>query len=96
MSRVKSSVAPLRHYVWTWVGLLVLLGLTTASAFVHLGALNLAANLAIAVAKAVLVALVFMQLRHGAPMFRIAAVAGLFWLALLASLSLVDFVTRGF
>jgi cytochrome c oxidase subunit 4 len=92
---MKDPVPPLKRYVWTWIALLVLLALTTASSFVHLDGLNLTANLGIAAAKAVLVALVFMHLRHGAPMVRIAAVAGLFWLGLLASLSLVDFVSRG-
>lgn len=93
---MKEPVPPLRHYAWTWIALLALLALTTGSSFIHLGAFNLAANLVIAAAKALLVALVFMHLRHGAPMVRVAAVAGLFWLGLLASLSLVDFVTRGF
>ena len=88
------TVAPLRHYVWTWMALLALLALTTASAFLPLGSLNLAANLGIAVLKAALVALVFMHVRGGPPMVRIAAVAGLFWLALLAALSLVDFLPR--
>ena len=89
-------VPPLRHYVWTWIALLVLLALTTASSFVHLGGFNLAANLAIAVAKALLVVFVFMHVRRGSPMIRIAGVAGLFWLGLLTCLSLVDFATRGF
>ena len=89
------TLPPLRHYVLTWIALLVLLALTTASAFVPLGALNLAANLGIAVVKAALVVLLFMHVRSAPPMARVAAVAGLFWLALLVCLSSVDFLTRG-
>ena len=90
------SPPPVRVYAWTWLALLVLLGLTTGSSFLPLGAFNLAANLAIALAKALLVALVFMRLRADAPMVRVVAAAGAFWLLLLTSLSLVDFVARGF
>jgi len=36
-----------------------------------------------------------MRVASAPPMARVAAVAGLFWLALLASLGGVDFLTRG-
>ena len=83
-----------RAYAWTWVGLLVLLALTTASAFVPLGRLNLALNLIIALAKGLLVALVFMQLARDTPVVRAAALAGWFTLLLLGSLALLDFAAR--
>jgi cytochrome c oxidase subunit 4 len=89
------NAAPVRIYVVTWLALLTLLALTTASSFIPLHAFNLVANLAIALAKALLVMLVFMRLRRSAPMIRIIAGAGVFWLALLAGLSLLDFAARG-
>jgi cytochrome c oxidase subunit 4 len=88
------KVTPLRTYALTWLALLVLLALTAASAFVHLGTFNLAVNLAIALAKALLVVFVFMHVRRGTPMIRVFAVAGLLWLALLAGLSFTDFAAR--
>jgi len=83
-----------RAYAWTWIGLLVLLALTTGSAFLPLGRMNLALNLLIALAKALLVALVFMQLARDTPVVRAAALAGWFTLLLLASLALLDFAAR--
>jgi cytochrome c oxidase subunit 4 len=88
------SPPPLRHYAWTWLALLVLLALTAGSAFVPMGALNLVANLAIALAKALLVVFAFMHVRRGTPMIRVFALAGLLWLALLAGLSATDFAVR--
>jgi cytochrome c oxidase subunit 4 len=91
---MKTTVSPPRSYWLTWVALLLLLALTTGSAFVPLHAFNLAANLLIALIKALLVVVVFMHIRRGAPMTRVAAAAGVFWLMLLVLLSLVDFVGR--
>ncbi|HTS20975.1 MAG TPA: cytochrome C oxidase subunit IV family protein [Casimicrobiaceae bacterium] len=82
-------------YVWTWLGLLALLAASCASSFVPLGRLNAFVNVGIALAKALLVALVFMHLRRDRPIVRLVAVAGLAWLALLFGLSLADFLTRG-
>jgi cytochrome c oxidase subunit 4 len=91
---MKGTVARARSYWWTWVALLALLALTTGSAFIPLHAFNLAANLVIALVKALLVVFMFMHVRRGAPMIRVAAAAGVFWLLLLVTLSLLDFVRR--
>jgi cytochrome c oxidase subunit 4 len=88
--------SPVRTYAFTWIALLVLLALTAGSAFIPMGRLNLTVNLAIALAKALLVALFFMHLRDGTPMVRITALVGLLWLAMLALLSLPDYLARGF
>jgi cytochrome c oxidase subunit 4 len=84
-----------RPYVFTWLALLTLLAMTTASAFVPLGRFNVVVNLAIALVKALLVVFVFMHVRRGSPMIRVFAVAGVLWLCLLAGLSLTDLATRG-
>lgn len=89
------TLAPLRGYVTTWIALLVLLTLTTASSFWSLGRLNLAINLAVAALKALLVLIVFMRVRKGGTMIGVAALAGIVWLAVLAGLSAVDFAWRG-
>jgi cytochrome c oxidase subunit 4 len=78
----------------TWVALLVLLALTTGSAFVPLGGFNVVVNFAIALLKALLVVFVFMHVRRGTPMTRVFAVAGLLWLSLLVGLSATDFAGR--
>lgn len=84
-----------RRLVLTWLALLALLALTTASAFVPLGGFNVVVNLGIALAKAALVVVVFMHLRRGTPMIRIFALAGVMWLCFLVMLSLTDFAARG-
>ena len=91
---IRHPVAAAGTYVLVWVGLLVLLALTLGSAYLPLGWLNGVVNLAIAVAKALLVMTFFMHLRSSHYVLRIAAAAGFFWLAILIGLSLSDFLTR--
>ena len=83
-----------RFAVAVWIALIALLLTPLGSAFVPLGALNPAINLAIATAKALLVAWFFMHVRSAHAMLRITAAAGVFWLAILIGLSMTDFVVR--
>jgi cytochrome c oxidase subunit 4 len=85
---------PVRTYLLTWVALLAALALTCGSAYVHLGSFNLVLNLLFAGIKAVLVMLLFMHLRRSSRLIRMVAVAGFFWLSLLAVLSTADFITQ--
>jgi cytochrome c oxidase subunit 4 len=80
--------------VGTWIALLVLLALTCGSAFIAMGPWNLAVNLAIAVAKALLVVVVFMRLAQSAPMVTVVAFIAAFDLAILVVLTLPDFALR--
>jgi cytochrome c oxidase subunit 4 len=80
--------------VLTWAALLALLALTAGSALLPLGAWNGAINLGVALAKALLVALVFMRLHTGPALLRVAALTGLFTLLLLFLLSGTDYATR--
>jgi cytochrome c oxidase subunit 4 len=91
---IAHPVARARTYVLVWFALIGLLLLTLGSAYLKLGSLNSAINLAIAAAKALLVMFFFMHLRSAHYMLRIAAGAGFFWLALLIGLSLTDFLAR--
>ena len=52
-----SSVSSLKSLLAVWLSLLLLLGLTTASAYVSLGIGNTLINLAIAILKLALIAL---------------------------------------
>ena len=53
-----------RTYVWVWVGLLILTGLTVSMAGMNLGRLSIAIVLAIAAIKSGLVLGYFMHLRY--------------------------------
>lgn len=84
-----------RNYVMTWIALLVLLAITCGTSFIPLGRYNLAINMAIAIAKALLVIVVFMRLFKSAPMVLVVAVIAALDLAILVCLTLPDFAVRG-
>ena len=84
----------LRHLALAWVGLVLLLVLTLGLAYLPLGTANIVVALTIAMAKGVIVVLIFMKLAHSPPLTWIFAGAGLFWLALLFGLSFTDYATR--
>ena len=81
--------------IWRcWAALMALLAATTASAFVPLGSLNLFVSLAIAVAKALVVLLMFMELRASRALVRTFAAAGFFWLLIMIVLTGADYWHR--
>ena len=73
---------------------MALLGLSCAAAFVPLGSLNLPIGLLIAGLKALLVGLLFMNLRRSGSLVRLTAAAGFFWIAIMFALTLCDVLTR--
>ena len=83
-----------RTLLLTWLSLLALLAATALSALVPLGAWNSVVNLAIALAKTVLVVLVFMRLRRAHSLIRLAALVGVGTLAILVGLSATDYLKR--
>jgi len=84
-----------RTYVVVFLILLALTGLTTAVAFVDLGAgLNNVAALTIAIVKALLVILYFMHVRYSDRFTWVIAAAGFFWLLLLVGGTMDDLLTR--
>ncbi len=83
-----------RTYLFNGVGLLLLLGLTIAAAYVNLGPLNTVVALLISLAKGALIILFFMHLRYSKPVFWVFAGAGFFWLGIMFVLALTDYLTR--
>ena len=81
--------------IWRcWGALMLLLALTTALAFAPLGSINLFASLAIAVTKALLVLIIFMELKAGNALVRAFAAAGFFWLLIMLALTTADYTHR--
>lgn len=68
--------------------------LTWTIAFVNLGPWNPVVALTIAVIKATLVILYFMHVRYSNKLTIITVCAGFFWLMILITLSLSDYLTR--
>ena len=76
-------------------GILAVLTVTTwGIAFVDLGIFNPVIALAIACTKATLVILFFMHVRYSSKLTKITISAGFFWLMILITLSLSDYLSR--
>jgi cytochrome c oxidase subunit 4 len=81
-------------YYRVFATLLGLTLLTVWMAFLDLGRLNTVIALTIAVGKALLVLLFFMHVRYSHRLTWVCIVAGFFWLALLLTLTMSDYLTR--
>jgi len=91
MSEPLTSV---RTFVAIWITLLAFTGITVAVAYLNLGDWSVAVALIIAVIKASLVALFFMEIRFSAKMTQIVLIGGLAWLLILLLLSMTDYASR--
>jgi cytochrome c oxidase subunit 4 len=74
--------------------LMVLTCLTWAIAFKDLGIWNPVVALAIACTKAVLVILFFMHVYYSSKLTKVTVAAGFFWLLIMITLSLSDYISR--
>ena len=83
-----------RTYIFVYLALMLLLAGTVGAAFLPLGPFHTVITVAIAIAKAILVMLFFMHLRHtrGRTLFLI--LGGILLLLILISLTAVDYATR--
>jgi cytochrome c oxidase subunit 4 len=86
--------APWRTVLSATGGLLTLLTLTVVLSMLNLGPFALPAAITIAATKSLVVAVIFMDLRREPATVRLAAGAGLLWIALLLSGTLADVLTR--
>jgi cytochrome c oxidase subunit 4 len=84
------------HKVYYLVFLALAAGtvLTYLVAFIDLGEWNPVIALAIACTKATLVILFFMHIRYSSKLTMITVCAGFFWLLIMITLSLSDYLTR--
>jgi cytochrome c oxidase subunit 4 len=87
-------IVPRQLYYRIFATLIGLTLLTVGVAFVDLGVLNTILALTIAVVKALLVLLFFMHVRYSSRLTWVYIAAGLFWLALLLTFTMSDYLTR--
>lgn len=85
---------PARALVLSWIGLLVLLGLTVLVAYQPFGAFNTMIALGVATLKTLLIAAIFMELHERNGLTTAFAAAGFFWLAVMLWLAFSDYATR--
>jgi cytochrome c oxidase subunit IV len=87
-------VTPLAVYLAIFGTLMVLTGVTVAVAYVNLGQLNVIIALGIAGFKATLVVLYFMHVAYASRLTKLFAVTGIFFLAILIGLTMIDYGSR--
>src|SRR5512145_956949 len=88
-------VAPKSLYYAIFLALMVGTGLTVLVAYYDLGYFNNVVMLAIACTKALLVVLFFMHVRWSTRLTWVVAASGFFWLLILFTLTLSDYLSRG-
>jgi cytochrome c oxidase subunit 4 len=89
-----SHVVPRRTYYTVFAVLIACTALTVAVSFVDLGRINVVAALTIAAFKATLVVLFFMHVRYGTRLTWAVVLGSVFWLGILLSLTMTDYLTR--
>ena len=89
-----THIPPVKSYLAVFATLLVLLAITVAANYAPLGRFNVLVALFIAIVKTFLVMLFFMHVRYSGRLIWIYVAVGFFWLAILLTLTMSDFLTR--
>ena len=92
---MSGHVAPKSLYYTIFLALMVGTILTVVVAKYDLGPLNNIVMLTIACAKALLVVMFFMHLRWSTRLTMVVAASGFFWLLILFSITMADYMSRG-
>jgi cytochrome c oxidase subunit IV len=90
-----AHIAPVRLYVAIFLALMVGTILTVIVARFDLGPFNNIVMLTVACAKALLVVLFFMHVRWSSRLTWVVAGSGFFWLLIMFSLTMTDYLSRG-
>lgn len=85
----------LRTYLLTWAGLLALTLTTSLVGLVDLGHFTPALAVVFAIAKATLILLFFMHACCDTRLIRVVIAAAVLWILIMISLTVGDYVTRG-
>jgi cytochrome c oxidase subunit 4 len=89
------QVVSVKVYAAVFGALLALTITTVTLSKLDLGEYNFIAAMTIAVIKATLVVMFFMDVRHASSMTKLFVGAGLFWLAIMLVFLLSDYLSRG-
>jgi cytochrome c oxidase subunit IV len=92
---MSGHVASLKLYFAIFFALMFGTAITVAVAFVNLGALNFPVAITIALTKAALVILFFMHVKESSRLTKLVIGTGFFFLIVLFSLTLTDYLSRG-
>ena len=88
-------VSPKGIYLAIFASLMVLTAVTVGVAFINLGPFNFPVALSIAIFKATLVILFFMHVKYSSRLTKLVIGTGFFFLLVLFTLTLTDYLSRG-
>jgi cytochrome c oxidase subunit 4 len=92
---MSESTVSVKTYAFTLIALLALTLLTSLLALVDLGKFSFIAGVAIAAVKASLIASFFMHALYETKLVRVIMAGGVIWFLIMISLTLGDYLTRG-
>jgi cytochrome c oxidase subunit 4 len=93
---MSDHVSPVSLYVTIFTALMVLTAVTVGAAFVNLGSFNFPVAMLIAGFKASLVVWYFMHVKYQSSLTKLTVATGLFFLAILLGLFLVDYGSKAY
>jgi cytochrome c oxidase subunit 4 len=92
---MSGHISPKSTYYAIFGALMVCTALTVGAAYIDLGNLNFPVALAIAVFKATLVVLFFMHVKYGSRMTKLIVGTAFFFLGIMLTLTMSDYLSRG-
>lgn len=95
-THVGGHVSPLSMYITIFLSLMVLTAVTVGAAYVDLGRFNFAVAMLIATFKASLVVWYFMHVKDQSHLTKLTLATGLFFLAILLGMMLIDYTSKDF
>lgn len=95
-SHSTGHVSPISLYITIFMALMVLTAVTVGAAFVDLGQFNFAVAMLIAGFKASLVVWYFMHVKYQSHLTKLTLATGLFFLAILLGMMLIDYTSKDF
>jgi cytochrome c oxidase subunit IV len=92
---MSEHVSPKSLYYTIFGTLMVLTAVTVAVAFINIGILNFPLALGIAITKATLVILFFMHAKYSSRLTKLVVGGAFFFLGILLTLTMTDYMSRG-
>jgi cytochrome c oxidase subunit 4 len=89
-------ISPVSLYITIFFALMIGTAITVGAAFVDLGQFNFAVAMLIATVKASLVVWYFMHVKYQSSLTKLTVATGLFFLAILLGMMLIDYGGRAF
>ena len=89
------QIVSVRVYAAVFLALLILTVTTVAISKVELGEFNFVVAMTIAVVKALLVVMFFMDVRRATSLTKLFVGAGLYWIAIMLVFLVSDYISRG-